>query len=163
MRRLIVMITLAAFPTMASAQGSQQDEAQIRAQIQGYVDAFNRGDADVLASYVDANSTRINAAGRVFTGKAEIHSHYREAFSNALPPGVRRNLSYDDITVGFITSDVAIVDARYEVIGIGPDPSLIGRSLNSVVMVKRDGEWLRAAHRNHLSVTAECYRQCTGQ
>ncbi len=163
MRYLLVIFALAACATTATAQGSQQDEAQIRAQIQGYVDAFNRGDADFLASYVDANGTRINAAGRVLTGTGEIHSHYREAFSRALPPGVRRKLSYEDITVGFITNDVAIVDARYEVIGVGPYPALTGRGRNSVVMVKRDGEWLRAAHRNHLTVTAECYRQCTGQ
>lgn len=163
MRWRAVIVALIASPTLASAQGSESDEAKIRSQIEGYVDAFNRGDADALASYVDANGTRINASGRIFNGRSEIHSHYREVFSVAPPRGVRRHLSYDDINVRFITDDVAIVDARYEASGVGPDPTLVGRGRNTVVMVKRNGEWLRAAHRNHLSITGECYKQCTGQ
>lgn len=162
-RWLVVTAALVAFPAMVSAQGSPLDEAQIRAQIQGYVDAFNRGDADALASYVDVNGTRINASGRILDGKSAIQSHYLEVFSNPPPRGVRRHLSYDDVTVRFITNDVAVVDARYEASGVGPDPTLVGRGRNTVVMVKRDGKWLRAAHRNHLSITTECYKHCTGQ
>ena len=147
MRPLLIGLLLLS-ASLTAAETPAEDEAAVRRQIQGYLDAWNRGDADALASFVDDQGDRISARAVVLSGREGIRRHYARVFGSPAPEGHKRALTYHDIAVRVVSANSAVVDAKYEVRGVGPDPTLVVRGWSSVFMVKRDGVWLRAAHRN---------------
>ena len=139
------------------------DEGAIRAEIQGYLDAWNAGDAAGLASFYLEDGDRANNRGDVFHGRSAILDHYRNVFSVRPAGGVQRLLVYDQVDVRIVSSDAAVVDVQYEVSGISPEVDRSVRGRNTVFMIKREGRWMRAAHRNSLPVSAACLRVCGDQ
>jgi len=107
------------------------------------------------------SSDRITARAVTLRGREAIRDHYRGLFARPPPQGVARRITYTDIAVRIVSDDAAVVDAAYEMIGVGPDPSLKVRGLNTVFMIKRDGAWLRAAQRNFVPTTPECVKRCS--
>lgn len=162
MRNLLAFISLIVVPSAIFGQGRPADEAQIRAQVSGWSDAWNRDDAMAIALYYDVDADRTFAHGDRRQGRTEIHRLYEEAFSQAPPEGVERTLKIHDLTIRFITDDVAVVDYGFRATGIPILPNVEVDNRSTLVMVKRGGQWLRAAQRNWVPFepTAECIRRC---
>ncbi|HUF53064.1 MAG TPA: SgcJ/EcaC family oxidoreductase, partial [Dehalococcoidia bacterium] len=75
--RLIWLASLVALVVAWAPGGAIDDDAEIRAEIEGYRSAWNAGDADGLASYYFEDGDRSNNRGDVFRGRAAIRDHYR--------------------------------------------------------------------------------------
>ncbi|MDA2929649.1 SgcJ/EcaC family oxidoreductase [Acidobacteria bacterium AH-259-O06] len=66
--------------------------------INGYLDAWNREDAELVASFCDEDCDRINARGQVFRGRSAIYELYRRFFAD---PNIERRLTYEIISGAF--------------------------------------------------------------
>lgn len=161
MRPITLVTCLVALVLVSTAVNASDDEAAIRAEIDSYRAASNALDADLLASFYLEDSDRTNNSGDLFRGREAIRDHYRKRFSQPPAPGVERELIYHDVRVRQLSADAAVVDIDYEVTGIRAAVSFPVRGRKTVVMIKTDGRWLRAAHRNSLSISQECLALCT--
>jgi uncharacterized protein (TIGR02246 family) len=156
----IVLISTVTALDPSLAQEPTSDELDIRGQIKEWEIAWNQGDAEVIAEFYDEDADRTYAHGVMRSGKIQIYDLYREAFSADLPEDVEQSLSLEIHSVRLITSDVAVVDYAYQTTGIPIAPYLTVNGRSTVVMVKREGKWLRSVQRNWIPTTPECMRIC---
>ena len=155
--------TLLAALSLVGAAAANGNEDEIRAEIQAYLEAWNAGDAEDLASFYTEDGDRANNRGDVFRGRPAILAHYQKVFAASPAPGVERRLVYHQVDVRMVSSDAAVVDVQYEVSGINPEVDWTTHGRNTVFMVYRDGRWLRAAHRNSIPLPAACLETCVKQ
>lgn len=151
---------LAVAASVLGAVAAPGDVSQIRAEIQGYLEAWNSGDAERLVSFYTEDADRANNRGDIFHGRAAILDHYKRVF--AVPPahGVERRLVYHHVDVRVVSAEAAVVDVQYEVSGISTEVDRSVRGRNTVFMVKREGRWMRTAHRNSLPISPACLNVC---
>lgn len=126
------------------------EQLQVVEAIEGYRSAWNSFDAARLVSFCDEDYDRIDARGNIYRGRDEILRHYTRVFASSPPEGVERKLTYDLISVRIVAPGTAVVDARYRVRGVGPRPRIPVEGMNTVVLIKKDGRWLRVAHRQRI-------------
>ena len=69
------------------------------------------------------------------SGQEAIREHYSHVFATPPPAGVERELSYDIFSVQLMTPTIAIVDAHYAVVGVGPRPNMPIKGMNTVVLI----------------------------
>ena len=156
----ILIPALAAALSVSGAQAAPGEETQIRAEIQSYLEAWNAGDAEKLAAHYTEDGDRANNRGNVFHGRAAILAHYERVFGVAPPTGVERRLTYHQVDVRVVAAEAAVVDVQYEVSGISAEVDRNVRGRNTVFMIKHDGRWMRAAHRNSLPLSPACLKIC---
>ena len=159
MRSSALLLLVAAMSPL-TALASENDERAIRAEIGAYLAAWNAGDAAGIASFYTADGDRANNRGEIFRGRAAIHDHYEKVFASPPPPGAERRLEYEQVDVRLVAADAAVVDVRYVVSGLGAEVARRVRGRNSVFMVRQDGRWMRAAHRNSLPISPGCLKLC---
>jgi uncharacterized protein (TIGR02246 family) len=157
---LVVLLSTLTIPAASLAQAPASDEVIIRKQIEEWEAAWNQGDARAIADLYDEDADRTYAHGITRSGKSQIHDLYREAFSADLPDDVEQRLSLEILSVRLLTGDVAVVDYAYHATGIPIAPYLTVDGRSTVVMVKRDGTWLRSAQRNWIPTTPACMKLC---
>ncbi len=160
---LAILATILLSPLASLANEPNSDETDIRNQIKGWESAWNAGDASAIAAFYDEDADRTFAHGITSSGKTQIHGLYQRAFSADLPDDVEQTLSLEILTVRFITADVAVVDYAYHATGIPIAPYLVVDGRSTVVMVRRDGTWLRSAQRNWIPTTPDCMKLCQEQ
>lgn len=149
MKRVILpLVLLTVTSSHAAAQDWTPEQAEVVDAIRAYEKAWNDGDADAMAALCTSDCNRIGALGQRFEGKEGIRSHYKAFFATPLAEGIKRSLAYEITSVRMISDGVAIADANYRLVGLGPRSDLTVDGLNTVVLVKQDGKWLRTAHRN---------------
>ena len=119
-------------------------EEDIRSHVAEYYAVWHAGDAKALAEFFTEDGDRINGRGMILRGRAAIRDHYSEVFAR----DVERALEYEVLMVRVVAPGIAVVDLKYEVIGVGPDPTRLIRGISTVTLVENNGRWLRAAHRN---------------
>ena len=153
---IFAAVTLASGTIAAAA-----DESDVRGEIQGYLEAWNSGDAERLASFYMEDGDRANNRGDVFRGREAISDHYRRVFAAPPPEGIERTLVYEDVKVRIVAADAAVVDVRYRVSGISPEIDRSVRGRNTVFMIRQGGRWMRAAHRNSLPISPKCLNVCS--
>lgn len=135
----------------AATQWSPEQQ-EVVAAIDGYLEAWNAQDADRLISFCDEGYDRIDARGNVYDTREAVHESYREVFARA---AAGRRLSYEVLSVRLITPDVAVVDARYDLRNAPAAPEQRVEGMNTVVLVQRQGRWLRAAHRQRIPLSPD--------
>ena len=161
MKALSIGGLMFAIAAISTASEVVDDETLIRAEIDAYLVAWNAGDADALASFYDEDGDRVNNRGEVFRGPAAIREHYEKVFAIAPPAGAERRLAYHQVDVRVVSADAAVVDILFEVTGIRAEIDSAVRARNTVFMIKRDGRWMRVAHRNSLPTTPACLKRCS--
>ena len=161
--KLASVAALMGFFILPATGYAADDEAAIRAEIDGYLSAWNAGDADALASYYLEDGDRTNNSGDIFVGREAIRDHYKNVFSAPPSLGIERKLVYHNVAVRILSFDAAVVDIAYEVNGIRDEVDFPVFGRNTVVMIKHDGRWMRAAHRNSLRISASCLKRCTAE
>lgn len=147
---LLLLLSLDPFAS-AQAQWDPVQQEVVDA-IEGYLAAWNSFDADKLMAFCDEDYDRIDARGNLYRGRQENLRHYNKVFATPPPEGVERKLTYEIFSVRIVAPEAAVVDARYSVKGVGPRPSLTIDGMNTVVLIKREGRWLRVAHRQRIPV-----------
>ena len=106
---------LAAAVSVLGAVAAPNEESQIRAEIQGYLEAWNSGDAERLAAFYTEDGDRANNRGDIFLGRAAILAHYKRVFAVPPSPSAERRLVYHDVDVRVASAGAAVVDIQYEV------------------------------------------------
>jgi uncharacterized protein (TIGR02246 family) len=145
-RLLVVMI----FVATAWAEGPAArsgDEETIRQLYTGYDAAWNKGDVAALTLAWADDADHVEPDGRAVKGRAAIEKEVAQRFATDFK-GTR---SQQTITgIRFLTPEVAVVDASYEVTGVRdpqgqPAPPLKGRYVD--IWAKRAGKWQIVADR----------------
>ncbi|MGH7428630.1 MAG: SgcJ/EcaC family oxidoreductase, partial [Candidatus Methylomirabilaceae bacterium] len=144
MRRALVLLCL----TFSSPATAQTVEEQIRAEVQRYVDATNRGDPNgVAALYLDTTTVTSFGDGEMYRGWQTIADLLRQVWAQV----GRIQMSVDSVEVLRLGSDAAIATMRYRWVLGGP-PGQTSTGAMTLVYLRTPDGW-RVAH-DHTSTRA---------
>ncbi len=137
-RRLIAMaaIVMSASPLFAAEKRKPEksDKDAIRAAIDSYVAAYNRGDAKAVAAFWSDSGEWISPSGQRLQGKQAIEKEMRAMFSDNR--GVR--IEVINPSIRMVSPQVAIEEGTVRVIRPSEPPS---DSTYLAVDVKESGQW----------------------
>jgi uncharacterized protein (TIGR02246 family) len=137
-----------------AADKTAKDEEAVKATVQGFVDALNKGDGKALAALFTEEGSLVNVFGMEMVGRAAIEQTMTSQLAGPLK-GVKSGIN--PTRVVFVKPDVAIGDADLETSGLkAPDGKPIApiKSRGTAVFVKQKGKWLFAAARAYVHVPA---------
>ncbi len=124
-------------PSAGKEDARTADRAGIQEQREGFLKAFESGDAERVASFWTAGGELIDFDGSVYRGRSAIAKAYRELFGTK----EKRRVDIQTDSLRFPSRDTAIEDGNLEVrVGKG-EPTV---SRYSVLYVREDGKWLMA-------------------
>ena len=141
----ILAISLLAVPALA--QSPTADEKDIRAIANQLDDAWNKGDAKMLAHLFLTDGDYVSSTGRTARGRAEVERAFEQQWAG-LYKGTR--IKVTTTTVHFLRKDIAIVDGAFEVTGMrDPSGKVLGprSGLATIVVSKKGDRWYVAALR----------------
>ncbi len=131
-----VVVVLAAIAAAVPADPVYADDAEIRSVMQSYVEAFNKHDADVVASFWAANAVHVDATtGQQVEGREKLKADFQSLFSGDSDVRLSGNVS----SVRMVTGSVASVAGSAVVFRADAEPS---ESAFTAVMVKQGDRWL---------------------
>jgi uncharacterized protein (TIGR02246 family) len=124
------------FSALAADQGKsgKSDEDAIRACIDSYVAAYNRGDAKATAAHWSETAEWISPSGERFNGRAAIEKEMRSMFAE----NKGQRIEVVDPSIRIVSPDAAIEEGTVRVIHPGEAPS---ESTYMAVHVKKAGQW----------------------
>jgi len=137
MRRIVVYLGMLSLSMASLALGADKpspDEAAIRAAVESYVAAYNRGDAKAVADHWSETAEWVSPAGKRIQGRAAIEQALTAMFAEL--KGLKVEVSSP--TVRLVTGDVAIEEGTATVVRPGESPSA---STYIAIHVKKDGKW----------------------
>lgn len=129
-----------------SGEARDPDLAAIRASAQAFVEAFNKGDAQAVASLWTENGDYIDDSGNRFTGRAAIEKVYSEFFAENANAKIQINI--DSLQR---LSKTTAVEEGTSLVEVPPSAAAIGQYL--AIHVKVDGKWQMASVRDTLVET----------
>jgi uncharacterized protein (TIGR02246 family) len=116
------------------------DRAEIQAQTERFLRAFESGDAERVASFWTADGELIGDDGSVYRGRAAIEKAYRELFGTK----AKRQADIQRESLRFPSQDTAIEEGRFKVRVDKGEPTT---SRFSILHVREGGKWLMAVVR----------------
>jgi uncharacterized protein (TIGR02246 family) len=141
MRRHLIVLSIAvvfASTLFAHAEPAKsahaKDEAEIRASIESYLQAYNKGDAQAVASLWSEEGEWVSPAGARIQGRKAIATELEQVFKAS--PGLSIELTNPSIR--FITNDVAMEEGSVKVMRSG---EVTSEATYIAVHVRRDGKW----------------------
>jgi len=138
MNRLAVMTIFMFFGCQFAVAAEPEQQARdlnaIRASLDSYVAAYNRGDAKAAAHHWSDTGEWISPAGDRVQGREAVEKAMGDFFSNN--KGVK--IEALDHSVRLVTSDVAVAEGTARVIGPDQPPS---DSTYIAICVQREGKW----------------------
>ncbi len=131
-----LLLLLFACPLLAADQAEQADKdlAAIRAAVDSYVAAYNRGDAQAVAQHWSEKGEWITPLGNRIVGRQAIAQAMEVFF--AAEKGIQ--IEVIDPRVRLITPDVAIEEGTARVTEPGESPN---NATYVAIHVKQDGNW----------------------
>lgn len=137
--RLVLAIAIAfclVLPLTAAEkkEEKQSDEDSIRAAVQSYVAAYNRGDAKAVASHWSDSGEWISPSGQRFQGRDAIEKEMKALFAEV----GKAQIEVLNPSIRVVSGDVAIEDGTVRVIQPGDLPV---DSTYVAIHVKKDGQW----------------------
>ncbi len=145
-------VALALSPVFARAQSTADDEANIRAVVQGESDAWNRGDAEGFGAHYAENGSFTNVIGQQLYGRKAFVAQHAMIFST-IYKGSHNVLTVSKIM--FVRPDVAVVDIDGALTGaLRLPPGLKADASGALqvklqeVMAKDKGGWTIVAFHN---------------
>jgi len=130
---VVVNLLLPVCPA-AEKSSAQADEAAIRAAIDSYVAAYNRGDAKAVAALWSESGEWISPSGQRFRGRQAIEKEMQSLFSEE--KGV--HIEVINPVIRLVSPDVAVEEGTVRVIHPTDPPS---ESTYLAVDVKEQGQW----------------------
>lgn len=114
--------------------GGGPDESAIRAAVDSYVAAYNRGDAKAVAACWSENADWVSPTGQRFQGRQAIEREMQAMFAD------NKGLKIEVIepTIRLLTPDAALEEGTVRVIRPGEPPS---KSTYVAVHAKKNGRW----------------------
>jgi uncharacterized protein (TIGR02246 family) len=129
-----LLLTAICAPAIAKPSEKATDANAIRANIDSYVAAYNRGDAKAVAAHWSDSGEWISPSGERFQGKRAIEKELQTLFAEK--KGVRIEVLRPSIRL--VSADVAIEEGTVRV--LRPDESST-ESTYLAVNVKKNGHW----------------------
>jgi uncharacterized protein (TIGR02246 family) len=121
-------------------EGRTTDRAGIKAQMESFKKAYEKGDAEQVAALWTAEGELIGDDGIVFRGRAAIAKAYRDVFRTK----EKRQAEIERDSLRFPSADTAIEEGHFKV-RVGAAEPVISRY--SVLHVREGGKWLMAVVR----------------
>src|SRR5918995_789956 len=136
-----------AMPTPEEAAANHSaDEAAVRALYQQLMDGWNQGSGDAFAAVFTEDGDLVAFDGTHFRGRKEIAPFHQQLFEKWLK-GTRLVGEVRDVR--FLSPDVALMHAVGSTVMRGKsEPSPERDSIQTLVAVRRDGQWRLAAFQN---------------
>ena len=132
--------------TSPSVPAKHEDEIAVRQLFQSLLDAWGAGDAAAYAALFREDADYVAFDGVNQKGRAAILAGHKPLFERFLK-GSR--LTGEITSVRFLASDVALIHAAGSTVLAGkPEPSPERASIQTLVAVRRDGEWHFTAFHN---------------
>jgi uncharacterized protein (TIGR02246 family) len=125
----------------APTPGRSDDERTIRAAIDAFALAFQKGDARAIAALFSEDGEAIDSEGGTIQGRTALESHYAARLAEA--PGDKLETAAE--TIAFLAPGVARVSGRTRVTSSSGSAPAGARYAG--IYVKRDGRWLLASVR----------------
>ena len=123
--------------TPADKDDHAADRAAIQAQMEGFLKAFEGGDAEQVASYWTENGELIGGEGGTFRGRAAIAKAYRAV----LAAKGKRHAEVERDSLRFPSADTAVDEGYFKVSVDGREPTT---NRYSVLHVREGGKWRMA-------------------
>jgi uncharacterized protein (TIGR02246 family) len=128
-----------------TGEDSQAGKA-LKARANEFIAAFNRGDAQAVASFWTPDGDFVDQAGTRLKGREAIQSALEKQF--AALKGAKLRIMPSSLR--FVTPDLAIEDGMTQVVPADGAPPLAVRYTS--VHVKRDGQWFLSSVRDSVAV-----------
>ena len=146
MRTYLILLTVIVLTvSLGSTTLSQDTAADVEAIEKNaaiYEEGWKNGDAQAAASIYAPDAHSIGFTDQSFAGREEIEKNIAETLT--LYEGSQ--IKIEKTSIRFIKPDLAVWDGTWEITGVpeteGPAPPTKG--LNTVVVVKQEGQWLIA-------------------
>ncbi len=136
-RKIIPLLFVALSASVVSAQDAgrmSSDEAQVRAAVDGYLNAINTGDAAAAAEFWSETGQMVNSDGSRLQGKAAIQQDL-ESFLNE---NQQSQVNVSNVSIRFLTPTVALEEGQASLVNaVGESSSSTYQSIH----VKQDGQW----------------------
>lgn len=141
---LTVMVASCDTPMPAA---KPEDNAAIRTLALSQADAWNRHDAKAYADLFTANCDVVNVVGHWWNGRAELEREVSAAHATVFKDSA---LTFTDVQVRFLTSQLAIAHMRWTMTGAAPPSGVphIKQGIQTLVVQKQADRWLIDAFQN---------------
>jgi ketosteroid isomerase-like protein len=104
----LFLMALGFVPGHATAQGSKQEEAAIRAVIEAQVTSWNKGDVpSFMASYEESPETTFVGAASIQKGFAQILERYKKNYST---PEQMGKLTFHDLDIRLLPASSGVTE-----------------------------------------------------
>ena len=139
---LVVALALMA-PASTAGQAPPTDDAAVRALVEAYSAARDKGDGAALTALFTADADQLVSSGEWRKGRDAV---VKGAMASSRSTGGKRTITVEQVR--FVAPDVAIADGRYELTGLSGGTN---RSMwATLIMKKTSNGWRIAAIRNML-------------
>lgn len=146
LRFLVIPVTMLGFSALSAPAAQDKDNAQAKEAIaknaEGFIEAFQKGDAKAAAAFWTKDGDYSDQTGRHIQGRPAIEKAFQTFFSQH--KGLKLRINSDSLR--FVTPDVAIEDGTTEVISADGGPPTKARF--TIVHVKKDGYWYLSSVRD---------------
>jgi len=127
-----------------SSLSAQDDLSKLEQSARSFVEAFNAGDADAIASLFVQEGELVLASGELVIGRANLAEHYSAAFSESDRP----QAALEAGSVRFLTEDMAIEEGTVHL--TEPSGEISSHFYTAVHAKQEDGTWLFASVRDEI-------------
>jgi uncharacterized protein (TIGR02246 family) len=133
---LLALLSVACGRTLAADSDQAASEAAIRKMVAGYVEAFNKHDAQALANYWSPDAVYLDrVTGEEVSGRDNLAKRFTALFKNQADSKMTVNTE----SIRFVSPNVAVEQGTStETTGKNPPEEIP----YTAVYVKRDGQWL---------------------
>jgi uncharacterized protein (TIGR02246 family) len=136
------------------ANAADQDAIAKRAE--AFIEAFQKGDAKVIAAFWTSDGDYTDMTGKRLAGRDAIEKSFTEFFADN--KGLKLRIDSDSLR--FVTPDVAIEDGTTHV--LHPDGAPPSRAKYTIVHVKKDGQWQLGSVRETVFTAPSNYEHLHG-
>jgi uncharacterized protein (TIGR02246 family) len=135
--RIIILATALGLGGLAlvSGQAPTNEDKEVRAAVDSYTAAFNKGDLSGLLALFADDAEYINEDGKLYKGKASLTELFKQSLANARDQKIRTTIS----SLHFLRPDVAMVDGQVDLDGADGSAVEVGRF--TATWSKTDGKW----------------------
>src|ERR1700736_6066583 len=139
---LFIFVSSSASSQTVTPPNREQDEKAIKQVLTAFVEAWNHHDAKAFSMVFAEDADFTNVRGMSAHGRTEVEKLHAPRFATNFKDS---NQKITETKIRFITPDVAVVDARWEMTGAkGQDGQEIPlrKGLLNFIMTRSSGQWL---------------------
>lgn len=122
-------------PAVAEEQQGKENEGPAKERREGFIAAYNKGDAKAVATFWSEDATYIDQAGHEYKGRRAIEKLYEKVFAASKGAKLAIHLTASKM----VSPEVILNEGFTEVTPADGGPPLTARF--SAVLVKKDGVW----------------------